>query len=200
MPPTPTTTKRWRWPRRPRTGSTSPIGSTTDVLPPVTMPAWRFMHTARGGHPAARVALCLSRGDVSTGGGSALPGVSDCHTRSAWHGRLGDPLPDQYPLRQRVEDLRAVIEALNCGPVIGVGLSAAGTYMVRLAWAYPALLKKLVLLGVRAGPQEQLGANIPPLPDKRSRQQAAIVRGDFSEVEDFLTDFAYQMFSEPDGA
>jgi class 3 adenylate cyclase/pimeloyl-ACP methyl ester carboxylesterase len=109
-----------------------------------------------------------------------------------------DPIPDQYPLRQRVEDLRAVIETLNCGPVIGVGLSAAGTYMVRLAWAYPALLKKLVLLGVRAGPQEQLGANIPPLPDKRSRQQAAIGRGDFSEVEDFLTDFAYQMFSEPE--
>jgi pimeloyl-ACP methyl ester carboxylesterase len=109
-----------------------------------------------------------------------------------------DPIPEQYLLRQYVEDLRTVIETLDRGPVIGVGLSLAGTQMVRLAWAYPGLIKKLVLLGTRPGPLEHLGAGFPQRPEKRIRQQAAIQRGDFRELEDFLTDFAYQVFSEPE--
>jgi hypothetical protein len=43
---------------------------------------------------------------------------------------VSDPIPAVYPLHQRVEDLRAVIEALACGPVIGIGLSQAGNYIL----------------------------------------------------------------------
>src|SRR5262249_30908120 len=94
-----------------------------------------------------------------------------------------DPIPEWYPLRQRVEDLRAVIETLDRGPVIGVGVSLAGNQLVRLCWDYPGLLKKLVLVGTLPGPREHLGVDFPQLPEKHVRQQEALGRGDFSEFE-----------------
>jgi class 3 adenylate cyclase/pimeloyl-ACP methyl ester carboxylesterase len=108
-----------------------------------------------------------------------------------------DPIPDLYPLRQRVEDLRAVIETLNGGPVIGVGLSLAGAQLVRLCWAYPGLIKKLLLVGTTPSPREQLGAGFPHSPEEH-RQEDALGRGDFSEFEEYLTAFAYRIFSEPE--
>jgi pimeloyl-ACP methyl ester carboxylesterase len=109
-----------------------------------------------------------------------------------------DPVPEQYPIRQRVEDLRAVIEALESGPVIAVGLSQAGNHMVRLAWASPGLIKKLVLVGTPPGDREQLGVDYPRMPEKRIRQRQAIGRGDFSELEDYFIFQSYAIFSEPE--
>jgi class 3 adenylate cyclase/pimeloyl-ACP methyl ester carboxylesterase len=109
-----------------------------------------------------------------------------------------DPVPEQYSIRQRVEDLRAVIEALESGPVIAVGLSQSGNHMARLAWTYPRLLKTLVLVGTPPGAREQLGADHLRWPERRIRQRQAIARGDFSELEDYFTFHAAGIFSEPE--
>ena len=58
-----------------------------------------------------------------------------------------DPLPDPYGLLDHMEDVRAVIEALNAGPVFGIGLSRGGNLLVRLAVNHPRLLKGLITIG-----------------------------------------------------
>ena len=58
-----------------------------------------------------------------------------------------DPLPGAYGLLDHMEDVRAVIEALDAGPVFGIGLSRGGNLLVRLAITYPRLLKGLVTIG-----------------------------------------------------
>jgi class 3 adenylate cyclase/pimeloyl-ACP methyl ester carboxylesterase len=58
-----------------------------------------------------------------------------------------DPLPAGYTLRDHVEDVRAVIEALEAAPVIGVGVSRGGNLLIKLAVAYPRLLRAIVTIG-----------------------------------------------------
>jgi pimeloyl-ACP methyl ester carboxylesterase len=58
-----------------------------------------------------------------------------------------DPLPGRYGLMDHMEDARAVIEALDAGPVFGIGLSRGGNLLVRLAVDHPRLLKGLITIG-----------------------------------------------------
>ena len=104
-----------------------------------------------------------------------------------------DPASDAYPRRRRVEDIRAVIESLGRDPVVGIGLSKAGAYLLRLARSYPHLLVKLVTVGSPTDPDKER-----PWPEKSHRQEQAIVRGDYSELEEFITDFAHRIFPEPE--
>jgi pimeloyl-ACP methyl ester carboxylesterase len=56
-----------------------------------------------------------------------------------------DPIVKGYSLKDHVEDVRAIIEAIDYGAINGVGISRGGNLLVKLAIAYPRLLKKLVL-------------------------------------------------------
>jgi pimeloyl-ACP methyl ester carboxylesterase len=58
-----------------------------------------------------------------------------------------DPLPSGYTLRDHVEDVRAVIEALGAGPVIGIGVSRGGNLLIKLSVAHPGLLRAIVTIG-----------------------------------------------------
>jgi class 3 adenylate cyclase/pimeloyl-ACP methyl ester carboxylesterase len=59
-----------------------------------------------------------------------------------------DPLPGPYYVRDYVEDLRAVIEAIGNRPVVIVGNSRGSTVGVHFATSYPHLVEKLVLAGL----------------------------------------------------
>jgi len=56
-----------------------------------------------------------------------------------------DPILKSYSLKDHVEDARAIIEAIDCGAINGVGVSRGGNLIVKLSVAYPGLLKKMVL-------------------------------------------------------
>jgi class 3 adenylate cyclase/pimeloyl-ACP methyl ester carboxylesterase len=69
-----------------------------------------------------------------------------------------DPLPDGYTLRDHMEDVGSVIEALDAAPVIGIGISRGGNLLVKLAVAYPGRLKKIVTVGT---PKESSPLRLP---------------------------------------
>jgi pimeloyl-ACP methyl ester carboxylesterase len=99
-----------------------------------------------------------------------------------------DPLVRPYPLAQHVEDLRAVIEALDGGPVIGIGISRGGNQLLKLAASDPRLFGK------------PLGA---PGTDNRfapsySDMQKQMAAGERKDVKAILTFHLAQIFTEPD--
>ena len=57
-----------------------------------------------------------------------------------------DPFTRPYPLSQHSEDVRAVIEASNTNPVVGVGNSSGGAVLVHLAALHPHLFESIVLV------------------------------------------------------
>jgi pimeloyl-ACP methyl ester carboxylesterase len=61
-----------------------------------------------------------------------------------------DPLPEHYTFAEHVADAGAVIQSLERGPVIGVGLSRGSTTLMMLASQYPDMFGKLVLIGAAA--------------------------------------------------
>jgi len=83
-----------------------------------------------------------------------------------------DPLPGPYGLLDHMEDVRAVIEALDAGPVFGVGYSRGGNLLVRLAVAYPRLLKGLVTVGTPG----------IPAPPKDPKYREALERQDIEQM------------------
>ncbi|BCH16502.1 alpha/beta fold hydrolase [Mesorhizobium sp. L-2-11] len=58
-----------------------------------------------------------------------------------------DLLTRPYPIDEHVKDLRAVLGALGDKPVVGVGISAGGNTLLKLAYQEPRLFSKLVTLG-----------------------------------------------------
>ncbi|RWM81225.1 MAG: alpha/beta fold hydrolase [Mesorhizobium sp.] len=58
-----------------------------------------------------------------------------------------DLLTRPYPIDEHVKDLRAVLGALGDKPVVGVGISAGGNTLFKLAYQEPQLFTKLVTLG-----------------------------------------------------
>ncbi len=65
-----------------------------------------------------------------------------------WRGTgESDPLIRPFPLQEHVRDLVAVIEALDRGPIVGVGISQGGRLLIRLADSNPELICRLVTVG-----------------------------------------------------
>lgn len=101
-----------------------------------------------------------------------------------------DPVPETYPMRQYVEDVRAVIEEMDRGPVVAVGISDGGLHLAWLARRHPDLLEKLVFVGT-----------MPALDYEGpgwSHWGQAFGRGDFSRFDEFLTAFTQRLFPEPE--
>ncbi len=105
-----------------------------------------------------------------------------------------DPLPRPYPFDQQTEDVRAVIEALDAGPVTGVGMSLGGNLLIKIAHAEPALFSELIMVG---SPVDDGGQGT-------SIQRPEIISGEFDEAlsrgdyEAAVAAFVYSVISEPE--
>ncbi len=101
-----------------------------------------------------------------------------------------DPLVRPYPLSENANDIRAVIDMLGGGPLIGVGLSQGANLLFRLAHAEPELFEKLVTIGA----PPQLG---PPFFSEEGvrRRRELIEKGDFEGAVRLHTSL---VFSEPE--
>lgn len=83
------------------------------------------------------------------------------------HGRRGMPARTPFRLEDCVEDVAAIVHALDVGPVIAVGYSMGGM-IAQLFWRhYPELTAGLVLCAtarnVRGSPMEQIVAMAMPM-------------------------------------
>jgi pimeloyl-ACP methyl ester carboxylesterase len=105
-----------------------------------------------------------------------------------------DPLPADYPFRSQIEDAQSVIQALDSGPVVLLGLSQSAALVTRLAWKYPNLVSKLVLVGMSAGfPRSTLSDS-----QEDRLYWEAIRRGDFSGHEHYMLEFVRDRIPEPE--
>lgn len=105
-----------------------------------------------------------------------------------------DPLPEngRYPYDEQIADLVTVIETLDRGKVVGVGLSRGATQMMSVAAQRPDLIDRLILVGAS--------------PDWTPLEEGDDALGDWDQefVERLDTDFenamheiATTVFSEP---
>lgn len=103
-----------------------------------------------------------------------------------------DPLVRPYRLRQHAEDVAAVIEAADCAPITGVGISRGGNLLVNLAEMHPHLVERLVLIGT---PPDYMGSDSPvPRVGYIERTLELSAEGDVETLADILTT---RVFSEP---
>jgi class 3 adenylate cyclase/pimeloyl-ACP methyl ester carboxylesterase len=99
-----------------------------------------------------------------------------------------DPLPEGYTLRDHMEDVHAVIDALGLAPLIGIGISRGGNLLIKLAVAHPGDLKAIVAIGTPTY------TSPIPTPGARREFEEALRRGD---VEAAVRMFAPTIVSEP---
>ena len=104
-----------------------------------------------------------------------------------------DPLPASYTHTDHMKDVAAVIEAADVGPVVAVGISRGGNIVVKLAVAYPELVRKLVLVGT---PLDAMGPGSPSrLPSEwDDRFREALRKGNIEEAVPF---FVATIISDP---
>ncbi|UCF83745.1 MAG: alpha/beta fold hydrolase [Desulfobacteraceae bacterium] len=104
-----------------------------------------------------------------------------------------DPIPKGYSLKDHVEDVRAVIEAAECGAINGVGISRGGNLLIKLAAAYPGLVKRLVLCG--AGTDDLTPGSLYPLRGEWTKEFIEALKN--KNLEQALTIFSSILISEP---
>lgn len=106
-----------------------------------------------------------------------------------------DPIESlPYPFGERDHDLHAVINALNAGPVVAVGVSWSSNTLIRLACNHPELFKKLMLIGTP--PHNQTDTKGPFFDEPYKRLLDPIMEGDFTAYERLIREFAYRIYSE----
>jgi pimeloyl-ACP methyl ester carboxylesterase len=104
-----------------------------------------------------------------------------------------DPIVEGYSLKDHVEDIRSIIEAAHCGPINGVGLSRGANLLIKLAIAYPGLLKRLVLVSCVT---DDLALGSPyPLSGEWTEGFTEAVKN--KNLEQALTIFSSIVYSEP---
>jgi class 3 adenylate cyclase/pimeloyl-ACP methyl ester carboxylesterase len=104
-----------------------------------------------------------------------------------------DPIPKGYSLKDHVEDVRTVIEAAECGAINGVGISRGGNLLIKLAIAYPELVKRLVLCG--AGTDDLAPGSLYPLSGEWTEEFIEALKN--KNLEQALTIFSSILISEP---
>jgi pimeloyl-ACP methyl ester carboxylesterase len=91
---------------------------------------------------------------------------------------LSDPVPlDRLPtLEERMDDVRAVLDAVDCSQAAVFGFSEGGLMSILFAATYPERTTALALFGVFA--KRQWSADYPwaPKPDEREREIAELER------------------------
>jgi pimeloyl-ACP methyl ester carboxylesterase len=106
-----------------------------------------------------------------------------------------DPLQRPYGLTQHALDVRAVIEQTGVGAVTGVGISRGSNLLVRLADAYPDLVRRLVLIGA---PTDVGGSGSPAQRADYLDTTAAFLAKD--DLAGLMRYHIGRVFSEPDVA
>jgi class 3 adenylate cyclase/pimeloyl-ACP methyl ester carboxylesterase len=105
-----------------------------------------------------------------------------------------DPLPRPYSFGEQAEDVRAVIEALDAGPVTAVGMSLGGNLLIRIARDFPALFSELALVGCL--PDDGGDGTAISRPELLSKEfNEALGRGDYAQA---VSVFVYSVISEPE--
>jgi len=91
---------------------------------------------------------------------------------------LSDPVPlDRLPtLEERMDDVRAVLDAVDCSQAAVFGFSEGGLMSILFAATYPERTTALALYGVFAKRQWSPDYPWAPKPDEREREIAALER------------------------
>jgi pimeloyl-ACP methyl ester carboxylesterase len=90
---------------------------------------------------------------------------------------------DTFSVRQHAEDLATFIEALGVGPIHVVAHSRGGSVAVRTAQAWPALVKKLVLMEGAFGALLQMPVSGDAGPGLSAIAKATKARFDQGDIE-----------------
>jgi class 3 adenylate cyclase/pimeloyl-ACP methyl ester carboxylesterase len=101
-----------------------------------------------------------------------------------------DPLTRPFSLREHAKDVAAVIEALDHGPVIGVGISRGSNLLIMLAVLRPQLVSKLVTVGCPLAPP---GFGVSPTfsPTYLRQRAEAYEKGDIEALLRIQASFVY---------
>lgn len=102
-----------------------------------------------------------------------------------------DRLVRPYPMSEHMKDVRAIIDALGGGPVVGVGMSRGGNLLLKLAHAEPHLFDRLVTIGASPG---------MPSPSYFSEEYLRLIREMFErgDIEGIVRTHAAVVLSEPE--
>jgi pimeloyl-ACP methyl ester carboxylesterase len=77
---------------------------------------------------------------------------------------LSDPIVGKVGLKERTEDVRAVMDAASSERAVVIGYSESGTIAINYAYKYPERVKGLILWGAFArnvqGPDWEIGATV----------------------------------------
>ncbi|MDX1400844.1 MAG: alpha/beta fold hydrolase, partial [Kiloniellales bacterium] len=105
-----------------------------------------------------------------------------------------DPLPEDFTFNEQAEDVRAVIEALDGGPVTAVGMSLGGNILIKIAHTYPTLFSELILVGTPPDDGGE-GTAAPRSGLTYKEFEEALARGDYEVA---VAIFVYSVISEPE--
>jgi pimeloyl-ACP methyl ester carboxylesterase len=94
-----------------------------------------------------------------------------------------------YLLDDHVKDVRAVLEALGGGPIVGVGISRGANLLFKLAHAAPELFSRLVTIGCAPSLHADFFSD-----EFLARHGELVEKGDLEEIVKVHTAF---VFSEP---
>ena len=95
-----------------------------------------------------------------------------------------------YGIARHAEDLRAVIEAANAAPIVGVGISRGSNQLLHLAHKHPELVAKLMIVGTPVG-SAGLGGTTFFDPDYLRRRAEAYAREDVDALIRLQAEFVY---------
>ena len=85
--------------------------------------------------------------------------------------------------------MREILACIGEGPVIAIGLSQVSKDLFLLASREPDALAGIVTVGTPTGTQRYW-------PEKALRQRAAIIAGDYTDFDEFVSDFACRIYPE----
>ncbi|WP_187399157.1 alpha/beta fold hydrolase [Bradyrhizobium paxllaeri] len=109
-----------------------------------------------------------------------------------------DPLVRPYLTLQHMEDLRAIIQAADAAPIVGVGISRGSNLLIQLAHKHPELVGKIMMVGTPL-----IGADGRPIlnPDYMAfRAEMALREDAYSRgaIEELIRVHNRYVYSEPD--
>jgi class 3 adenylate cyclase/pimeloyl-ACP methyl ester carboxylesterase len=109
-----------------------------------------------------------------------------------------DPLVRPYSTLQHMEDLRAIIQAADAAPIVGVGISRGSNLLIQLAHKHPELVGKIMTVGtplIGANGRPVLNPNYMALRDEMALREDAHSRG---AIEELIRLHNRYVYSEPD--